>query len=42
MQASDAATQVSAAELAEELLSLWHHLMRGQSKTMFSTSSTCR
>jgi DNA-binding MarR family transcriptional regulator len=36
MQASDAPTQVSAAELAEELLALWHHLMRGQSKTMFA------
>ena len=36
MQASDAATQVSSAELAEELLALWHHLMRGQSKTMFA------
>ena len=36
MQASDASTQVSSAELAEELLTLWHHLMRGQSKTMFA------
>ena len=36
MQASDASTQVSSAELAEELLALWHHLMRGQSKTMFA------
>jgi DNA-binding MarR family transcriptional regulator len=36
MQASDAPTQVSSAELAEELLALWHHLMRGQSKTMFA------
>ena len=36
MQATDAATQVSSQELAAELLSLWHHLMKGQSKTMFS------
>jgi DNA-binding MarR family transcriptional regulator len=36
MQASDAPTQVSPAELAEGLLGLWHHLMRGQSKTMFA------
>ena len=36
MQATDAPTQVSAADLAAELLALWHHLMRGQSKTMFA------
>ena len=36
MQATDAQTHVSSAELAEELLALWHHLMRGQSKTMFA------
>jgi DNA-binding MarR family transcriptional regulator len=36
MQATDAPTQVSSAELAGELLALWHHLMRGQSKTMFA------
>ena len=36
MQATDAPTHVSSAELAEELLALWHHLMRGQSKTMFA------
>src|SRR5919202_3660127 len=36
MQASDAPTHVSSAELAEELLALWHHLMRGQSRTMFA------
>jgi DNA-binding MarR family transcriptional regulator len=36
MQSSDAPTQVSSAELAEELLALWHHLMRGQSRTMFA------
>ena len=27
---------MSAQELAGELLALWHHLMRGQSKTMFA------
>jgi DNA-binding MarR family transcriptional regulator len=36
MQATDAPTHVSSAQLAEELLALWHHLMRGQSKTMFA------
>jgi len=36
VQASDAATQVSAEALATELLALWHHLMRGQSTTMFA------
>ncbi len=35
MQATDTATQVDAQELANELLALWHHLMKGQSKTMF-------
>ena len=35
MQATDAKTEVSAPELASELLALWHYLMRGQSKTMF-------
>jgi len=37
VQASDTTTpHASAAELAEELLALWHHLMRGQSRTMFA------
>jgi DNA-binding MarR family transcriptional regulator len=36
VQATDTATQVDAQELANELLALWHHLMKGQSKTMFA------
>jgi DNA-binding MarR family transcriptional regulator len=36
MQATDAQTHASAKELAGELLALWHHLMRGQSRTMFA------
>ena len=36
MQATDTSTQVDAQELANELLALWHHLMKGQSKTMFA------
>jgi DNA-binding MarR family transcriptional regulator len=36
VQAIDAETQVSAQDLASELLALWHHLMKGQSKTMFA------
>jgi DNA-binding MarR family transcriptional regulator len=34
VQATDAHT--SSSELAAELLALWHHLMRGQSRTMFA------
>ena len=36
MQATDTSKQVTAPELASELLALWHHLMKGQSKTMFA------
>ena len=36
MQATDTSTQVTAQDLAGELLSLWHYLMKGQSKTMFA------
>ena len=36
VQATDASTQVSSEQLAAELLALWHHLMKGQSKTMFA------
>jgi DNA-binding MarR family transcriptional regulator len=36
VQATDASTQVSSEQLAGELLALWHHLMKGQSKTMFA------
>ena len=36
MQATDAPTQTTSEELAAELLALWHHLMKGQSKTMFT------
>jgi DNA-binding MarR family transcriptional regulator len=32
----DAQTQVSAKELAEELLELWHHLMRGSSTELYA------
>jgi DNA-binding MarR family transcriptional regulator len=36
VQATDTSTQVTPADLAGELLALWHHLMKGQSKTMFA------
>jgi DNA-binding MarR family transcriptional regulator len=36
VQATDASTQATAQDLAGELLALWHHLMKGQSKTMFA------
>jgi len=36
VQATDAPTQTTSEQLAAELLALWHHLMKGQSKTMFS------
>ena len=36
VQATDTSTQVTAQDLAGELLALWHHLMKGQSKTMFA------
>lgn len=36
MQLTDASTQVSAHDLAAELLALWHHLMKGQSHRMFA------
>lgn len=36
MQASGAAAHVSPAELAEELLGLWHHLMKGGSKALYA------
>jgi DNA-binding MarR family transcriptional regulator len=36
VQATDAPTQTTSEELAAELLALWHHLMKGQSKTMFA------
>ena len=36
MQATDTSAQVTAQDLAGELLALWHHLMKGQSKTMFA------
>jgi DNA-binding MarR family transcriptional regulator len=36
VQATGAETQVGAQQLASELLALWHHLMKGQSKTMFA------
>ena len=36
VQATDTSTQVSPEQLAAELLALWHHLMKGQSKTMFT------
>ena len=35
MQVTDAHTHVSAKELAEELLALWHHLMRGSSESLY-------
>jgi DNA-binding MarR family transcriptional regulator len=35
VQATNTETQVTAPELAAELLTLWHHLMKGQSRTMF-------
>jgi DNA-binding MarR family transcriptional regulator len=36
VQATDTSTQVTAQDLAGELLNLWHYLMKGQSKTMFA------
>jgi DNA-binding MarR family transcriptional regulator len=36
VQATDTSPQVTAPELATELLRLWHYLMKGQSKTMFA------
>src|SRR3954465_9890088 len=36
VQATDTSTQVTAQDLAGELLALWHFLMKGQSKTMFA------
>jgi DNA-binding MarR family transcriptional regulator len=36
VQATDAHTQATSEQLAAELLTLWHHLMKGQSKTMFA------
>jgi DNA-binding MarR family transcriptional regulator len=36
VQAIGTSTQTSSAELAAELLALWHHLMKGQSRTMFA------
>jgi DNA-binding MarR family transcriptional regulator len=36
VQATDAQTQATSEDLAAELLFLWHHLMKGQSKTMFA------
>jgi DNA-binding MarR family transcriptional regulator len=36
VQATDTSPQVTAQDLAGELLSLWHYLMKGQSKTMFA------
>jgi DNA-binding MarR family transcriptional regulator len=36
VQATDTSAQVTSQELAGELLALWHHLMKGQSKTMFA------
>jgi DNA-binding MarR family transcriptional regulator len=39
MQATDAPAQVSAAALAEDLLELWHHLMRGSSRELYALLS---
>jgi DNA-binding MarR family transcriptional regulator len=36
VHAIDAQTHVSAKELAEELLTLWHHLMRGSSQELYT------
>ena len=36
MQAKVAASQVSAKVLAEDLLALWHHLMRGSSRDLYA------
>jgi len=36
VQATDTSTHASSHALAAELLALWHHLMKGQSKTMFA------
>jgi DNA-binding MarR family transcriptional regulator len=39
MQATDAPTHVSPKALAEELLGLWHHLMRGSSRELYALLS---
>ena len=36
MQAKVAASQVSAKVLAEDLLALWHHLLRGSSRDLYA------
>jgi DNA-binding MarR family transcriptional regulator len=36
VQASNAETHTTPEQLAAELLKLWHHLMKGQSRTMFA------
>jgi DNA-binding MarR family transcriptional regulator len=36
VQATDTPTHTTSHDLAAELLALWHHLMKGQSKTMFA------
>jgi DNA-binding MarR family transcriptional regulator len=36
MQATDTARQVSAAELASELLDLWHFLLKGSSRRLYA------
>ncbi len=36
MQATESSATTSAQDLASELLALWHHLMKGQSRTMFA------
>jgi DNA-binding MarR family transcriptional regulator len=36
VQATDTPTHTTSHELAAELLSLWHFLMKGQSRTMFA------
>ena len=41
MQAKVAASQVSAKVLAEDLLALWHHLMRGSSRDLYALLMRC-
>jgi DNA-binding MarR family transcriptional regulator len=36
VQATGTSTHTTSPELAAELLALWHHLMKGQSRTMFA------
>jgi len=36
VQATDTSTHATSHQLAAELLALWHHLMKGQSRTMFA------